>query len=88
MVLLVARGRWLLQILSRALINLLRFSGILHSLETNADFGIGYDTRPQTSQLITLIILQYVRFDVFTAVTMNNVVFWDIKISCTSEETH
>jgi hypothetical protein len=29
--------------------------------------------------LLTMIKYQYVRFEVFTAVTMKNVVFWDIK---------
>jgi hypothetical protein len=30
----------------------------------------------------------YVRFEVFKAVTVKNVVFWDINQVCTSQETH
>jgi hypothetical protein len=42
-----------------------------------------------STRFIPLTRSDYVRFEVFTAVTMKNVVFWDIKTPVrTSQETH
>jgi hypothetical protein len=57
-------------------------------------FVVGYETLEQFFVSIPMISFSseysaYVKFEVFAAVTMKNVVFWDIKIPVrASQETH